>query len=188
MNDHEQFIAWLIEHNACGSGIEFAKTCQSPREVWNTCPRGDWLLWWIAQDIEKGGEIHRRVVLLVCRLWEERMARYVPDGETRPQQAIDAARAWATDPTDENLSAAGYAAWAAGDAGDAGYVAGYVGYVARDVGDVWYVAGYVGDVGAAAWCAGAAAWCAARAAEDRYWTNAVRAEFSFDEIYQGGRP
>ena len=148
MNDHDQFIAWLIEHNACGSGIEFAKTCQSPREVWNTCPRGDWLLWWIAQDIEQGGEIHRRVVHLVCRLWEERLAQYVPDGETRPQQAIDAARAWATDPTDENLSAAR----------DARYAAGYV----------------AGD--------------AAGDAEDRYWTNAVRAEFSFEEIYQGGRP
>jgi hypothetical protein len=64
------------------------------RGMWDTCERGDWLLWFAAHMIGKDGwPTHQQVVLTSCQC--ARLAlRHVTSGETRPLRAIETAEAW----------------------------------------------------------------------------------------------
>ena len=35
----------LAQFNPCQSALDFVVTCKSYKEAWETCPRGDWMLW-----------------------------------------------------------------------------------------------------------------------------------------------
>jgi hypothetical protein len=45
--DAEGFRNWLFEHAACVEAIVWATGKDLP-EIWNTCPRYDWL-WWLLE-------------------------------------------------------------------------------------------------------------------------------------------
>ena len=137
----------LIALNACSDAIEWVGDRDLPT-AWRECERADWLLWICAKQIGKSGWAdHQTVVRMACDC-AERSLRFVPAGEDRPRLAIEAARRWADDPTEENLDAAGAAAWAARAAAWATGAAG----AAR-----------------AAWAARAAAWAAWDAARAAAW-------------------
>ena len=81
------------------------------REMWETCERGDWLLWFAAHMIGKNGwPTHQQVVLASCQC--ARVAiKHVKSGETRPLKAIETAEAWARgEATQEQVRNAGHAA------------------------------------------------------------------------------
>jgi len=44
----DEFRAWLVTHDACEEALDWLdeQPGQSPEAIWETCPRGDWLLWW----------------------------------------------------------------------------------------------------------------------------------------------
>jgi hypothetical protein len=145
--------------NACEDGRVFALTQPSMADVWDNCPRPDWL-WWIA---EKLGQRPDDRTLRLFAIW---CARNTPlsDGrktgdlltDPRSLAALEVAERFADGrATNDELAAARYAARAAARA------------AARDVAwaAAWDVAWYAAwDVAwAAAWdVAGAAALYAAR--------------------------
>ena len=105
--------------------------------------------------------------LLVCDLVEPAM-QYVLDGETRPQEAIRIARAYANgEASIEELGAAADAAWAAADAADAAWAAEDAADAARAAEDAaWAARSAARAAEDAAWAAETAAWAAARDARE----------------------
>ena len=119
----------LTELGACAEAVKWAGR-KTPKKAWETCKRGDWLLW-IADKLNVG----RKLLVLAACACARTALKYVPAGEERPRLAIEAAERWADNPTEKNK----VAAWAA--AGDAGAVA-------------WAAAWAAAAARAAAWTAG----------------------------------
>ena len=83
--------------------------------AWAGCPRGDWLLWFAA----KAGVDRKLLVRAACACARTAL-KFVPDGELRPLQAIEAAESWCRgEATIEEVQAAAYAAYAASHAASA---------------------------------------------------------------------
>ena len=101
----------LNEMGACSEAVKWAGR-KTPKKAWETCKRGDWLLW-IADKLN----VDRKLLVLAACACARTALKYVPAGEERPRLAIEAAERWADNPTEKNK----VAAWAA--AGDAEAVA-----------------------------------------------------------------
>ena len=87
---------------ACLEAVTWAETQESVEGAWESCARGDWLLWFAARV----GVDHHVVRLAACRC-ASRALRYVPEGEDRPRLAIEAAEAYARgESTSSQLAAA----------------------------------------------------------------------------------
>lgn len=133
------FAEHLIEIGACHEARKWAAG-KTAIQVWEECPRADWLIWWAWQDQAFGA--NTLVDLMAATTAGPRMALpFVPKGENRPLAAIKAAERWAANPTEENRRAAARAA-------------------ARAVGAVWAVAGAAEAARAATWAAGHKKLCA----------------------------
>ena len=140
MNEVEEFCR---KHGACEDGEEWASQYETLADVYDNCPRGDWLLWMLrnARMIKKQQAVQCAVDFAerVLPIFEKRST-----DDPRPRAAIDAARAWlanqcvdtaasidaaeaaraADDAADDAASAAAYtAASAAADAVRAAYAA-----------------------------------------------------------------
>lgn len=103
----------LISLGACNEALEWASQYTTAQQIWDNCERADWLLWWAARTEANS---HQQIVLVSCQC-ARRALKYVPEGEDRPRLAIEAAEAWATNPTEEAARAAARAAvWAAAQA------------------------------------------------------------------------
>jgi hypothetical protein len=104
----------LATLDACDEPFTWAAAYPDPRDAWDHCPRGDWLLW-VAVKL---GVDHRLVVLAACDCARTAL-RHVPPGEDRPRLAIETAEAWCRgEVTDREVRAetadyAANAAWAA---------------------------------------------------------------------------
>jgi len=154
----------ILALNPCHIGLVFAESRNFDAvKIWNTCPRGDWMIWLLRQT----QSIDRQTSVKLACLWAEHVlsiyeSKY-PD-DKRPRLAIEAAKAWADNPTDEKLALVKLAAdeaWkarradaAAADAAAAAYAAAYAAYAAY---------------AAAAFAAAAAADVAADVAAERKW-------------------
>ena len=94
----------ILALNPCREGLVFAESCNFDAvKIWNTCPRGDWMIWLLLQT----QSIDRQTsVKLACLCAEHVLSIYeskYPD-DKRPRLAIEAAQAWADNPTDEKLA------------------------------------------------------------------------------------
>jgi hypothetical protein len=102
---------WLREKDACEDGYKWAvpvlkKGMPLSRFV-KKFSRADWLVW----TLDKAGLLtHQQNVLLAC-MYARSVLHLFPDGEERPRLAIEAAEAWAKNPSDT--------AWAAASAASA---------------------------------------------------------------------
>ena len=150
--------------------VDALPTGTTPQQAWDACQRADWMLW-CAEAVGVG-----RVTLTRCACACARtLLQYVPEDESRPLAAIEAAEAWCDGhATEEEVAAAGaaagvaaaaaWAAWAAADADTANAVRGS----ARV--DVWVAANAATNAGGAAggiaWVAAGVAGAAARIAAD----------------------
>jgi immunity protein 5 of polymorphic toxin system len=153
----ETFRRLLKKLGACEEALEWSKD-KDLKTVWETCERGDWLLWLCGYMADKPGWPTRQQLVLAACACAETALKYVPEGELRPKQAIDAARRWANgqctiEEVREAAEAAAEAAWAAAEA--AAEAAAWA--AAR--------AAWAAEAAWAAWAAAEAAWAAARAAE-----------------------
>lgn len=110
--DAAAFSALLKELNACDEDRKWAQG-KSLDEAFRTCHHADWMLWLLNKMSDKPGWLNRQQIVLLTCACVERALRYVPKGEDRPRLAIEAARRWANDPTEDNLEAARSAARAA---------------------------------------------------------------------------
>ena len=94
----------ILDMHPCTEGLTFADQCDFDAvKIWNTCPRGDWMIWLLLQT----QSIDRQTsVKLACLCAEHVLSIYeskYPD-DTHPRLAIEAAKAWADNPTDEKLA------------------------------------------------------------------------------------
>ena len=158
----KQFCAHF---DACSDGAEFAAKFSSMAEVWDACPRTDWLLW-ILDRLEIRDD--KKLRLFAC--WCVRNTK-LADGRTvwdlltdeRSRKAVEVAEAFACgEATQEELDAArdaAYAAWSAAYAEYAAYAAyaAYAEYAAGAAGAAWSAAYAAWSAGAAGDAAGAAA-------------------------------
>lgn len=85
--------------------------------AWAECPRGDWMLWAAAR-----AGVDRRLLVRAAAACARLVLHMVVPGEERPRKAIEAAEAWAEEPTEDRRRAAA-AASAAAAAAEAAYVA-----------------------------------------------------------------
>ena len=103
----------LVKMFACSEAVKWVGR-KSLATAWAKCERADWLLWYAY----KRGVDPRIMTRAACACARTAL-QYVPAGEDRPRLAIEAAEAWADDPTparDAARAATGAAAAAAGAA------------------------------------------------------------------------
>jgi hypothetical protein len=102
------------KHGACADGRQWALTHPSMEAVFDSCERGDWMMWMLR---EHGALDKPTSVKLAC----EFALRALPNYEAKynrkePRTAIKAALRWLENQTEENASASGAAASAAASA------------------------------------------------------------------------
>jgi len=142
-----EFRNLLKKLHACNEARQWADGLDL-KTAWSTCERPDWLLWLTGTMADKERWPTREQVILSACDCAEAALKYVPKNENRPRKAIEAARFWANNPTDENKLEAARAAEASARA-------------------AWEAARE--EAGAAAW---AAAWAAEGAAARAAWAAA----------------
>ena len=165
-------VQFCKETNACADGEDFAAKHKTMAEVWDNCPKVDWLTWILdAIDAPHDEKAMRLFACWCVRNTPLEDGRKVWDllTDDRSRNAVAVAERFAnSEATGSEL----HAAWAAAGAA-AGDAAGVAGAAARDAAgaaarDAAWVAGAA--AGAAAW---AAAWAAARdAARAAAWAAA----------------
>jgi len=115
-NDLEQFLNRLPDGSrACGEARSWARG-RTAAMAWETCPRGDWLLWMAG----KAGVDRVTIVRAACQCARLSL-QFVTPGENRPRIAIETAERWCTGNTSitEVRAAAAAAVYAAGAAAGA---------------------------------------------------------------------
>ena len=173
----------ILALNPCHIGLVFAESCNFDAvKIWNTCPRGDWMIWLLRRTntITKPQSVTVAVMCAehVLDIFEKKYP-----GDKRPRQAIDVAKTWLANPTEENRQAcrSAYAAYAA--YADAAYVAyaaaaadaGVAAAAAADAGDAAAYAAYAGDAAYAyAAYAGDAAYATYRIKERQWQADKIR--------------
>ena len=126
----------LLNLHPCHSGLAFAESCNFDcSKIYETCERGDWLIWLL---LKTNVITKLQAVNLACECAEHVLSIYEKKcpSDKRPRQAIEAAREWSKNPTEENQAkcrtaadaayaydAAAYAAYAAAAAAYAAYAA-----------------------------------------------------------------
>ena len=168
----KQFSELLIELGACGEACYWAAG-KSLATVWQTCRRGDWLLWLLAEQIGKPGwPTHKQLVLAGCDCAETALTR-VPAGEDRPRIAIQTARKWARGKsTLVEVEAAANAAYAAAAAASAAADSAAASAAA-------YAASAAASAAAAAAAAASAAYAAADSAADSAAASAADSAYAY---------
>lgn len=115
------------KYGACSSGRNYALTFETMAQVWDACERPDWLFW----ILEKHAPLEKEQSVRLAVAFAETVIHLVAEGENRPGAAIEAAKAWLANPTEENRAAARAAADAArAAASQADYAAAHVAYAA----------------------------------------------------------
>jgi hypothetical protein len=164
--------------SACREAVAWVGT-KPLEEAWNTCKRGDWMLWLAARL-----EIDKKLLVTAACDCAELSLKFITAGEDRPRQAIEMARKWVRGETSlEEVCKAVYAAANAANAANAAYAA----YAARAV----YAAANAANAANAAYAAARAAYAAYAAARAAYAADAetlkicaekVRAAISYETV------
>ena len=100
------------KYEPCRNGKAFALQYETMSEVWEKCTRPDWLFY----ILEKHAPLEKEQSVRLAIAFAETCLGKVKEGEERPRLAIEAAKAWLENPTEENRAAAyaaDYAAYAA---------------------------------------------------------------------------
>jgi hypothetical protein len=137
----------------CMEAREWLHKQKDWQEAWDTCPRGDWLLWLHSRlnpGMPRGDEWHKVYVRIACEAARSVLGS-VPAGELRPLAAIELAERFAAgdDVSESDLrAAAAGAADAAAAYADAAGGAAYA--AAHAAGGAAYAAGGAASANAAA--------------------------------------
>jgi len=186
----------LIELHACKDAIIFAELYNTPREAWDYCPRGDWMLW-LASKLK----VDERKLFLAKGRCAETVIHLMKD--QRSKDAVQAAIDYGEGRIEKDqLKTAAYAAYSAytaaysaytADTYDAytaaysAYTAAYSAYTAAysaytaDTYDA-YTAAYSAYTAASAYAA--TAYAAAARTKNRLQTANICREILTDEIFE----
>jgi hypothetical protein len=89
----QEFGNLLNELNACDTAKDWA-IGKSFAEVWNTCDRGDWLLWLASQMIGKEGWFDHNQIVLAAIECAESCLKYIAKDKSQPKECLDIVRLW----------------------------------------------------------------------------------------------
>jgi len=92
----------------CRAAAEWLETQPDVVTSWNTCHRGDWMMWLLIK-LPVAKEVSVTLALRLARS----VLHHMPAGEDHPRLAIEAAEKWLAEPTDDTRTAARAAARAA---------------------------------------------------------------------------
>ena len=96
---------YLQKHNACREGAAYARTQKSLAEVWDNCPKLEWLFWMLAKQPNKPEK-----ELRLFAVWCARQVQHLMK-DKRSLDALDVAERFALGKASvEELRAAGAAA------------------------------------------------------------------------------
>ena len=102
---NSEYVTYLREQQACAAGIAFAEQHGGDAAaIWDALERLDWLLW----QAGRCPEVTQAQLVHCAADCAETVAHLNTD--PRVMAAINAARAWADNPTEENRQAAAWAA------------------------------------------------------------------------------
>ena len=120
-----QFAEYLKSINACDPACKWQEG-KDLETVWNTCERGDWMIWLLVNSENEVTDRELRLIAVKCARQVQHLMK-----DERSINALDVAERFANgEATQEELNAAGDAARAAGDAARA--AAGDAARAARD--------------------------------------------------------
>ena len=104
----------LQKLGACEDAIEWVGD-RTPTQTWRDCKRGDWMMWILAKHVDqKGWATRDELTLLACDFAVRAVKKYWTDkSDTRPMDAIIAARRCVMARTNENIESASSASRAA---------------------------------------------------------------------------
>jgi len=155
----KKHINYLKKLGACFEAVGWAEQFDSPQEAWDSCERGDWMLWLLGKQSGKPGTKSRKKLVLTACKCARLSLKYVSKGEKRPLKAIQIAEKYAKGiegiTLQDVMNAAAYAA-AAYAAAYATYAAAYAAYAADDDAAAAYAAAAADADDAAAYAADAA--------------------------------
>uniref|UniRef100_A0A6M3KQE0 Uncharacterized protein n=1 Tax=viral metagenome TaxID=1070528 RepID=A0A6M3KQE0_9ZZZZ len=127
--NNKQLLTELKKLSACEEAVKWVDGFDL-KTAWDECERADWMLWYMCM-VELATKRERIHIICDCAATA---LKYVPKGEDRPREAIEAARRYADEPTEENLrllrAAAEVAVWVAW-AAEAAEVAVWVAWAAE---------------------------------------------------------
>jgi hypothetical protein len=171
----------IRDFHPCSDAAAYAAKHADPAEAWESCERGDWLLWLAA----RAGVDRRDLVRASCAV-ARRALQHVPEGESRPRIAIETAEAWVRREVTiaavrDAAAAADDAAAAAADVRDDAAAATYASAAAAASADA--AAAYASAAAYAAADASAAAYAAADAAADASAAAYAAADAAVDAAY-----
>lgn len=89
------FVDKLKKLGACKEAIEFAQGFTNLKKSWDSCERGDWMLWLLGKLSGKPESQSRRKLVLTACQCARLSLKYVPKKEKRPLKAIQTAESWA---------------------------------------------------------------------------------------------
>ena len=134
------WIDKLIRLQACSNAVDWCRTYDSLDGAWQSCTRGDWMLWLLGRLSGKpGSKARKQLVLTTCECARLALS-HVKTGEDRPLKAIETTERWAIGKaTIQEVRAAADVAYA-----DAAYAA--TAYAAADVAATYATAADTADV------------------------------------------
>ena len=116
--------ALLETLGACDEAVRWAATQPSHNRAWETCERGDWMLWIAGRLVSN--ETERKAVVMAACACARLSLKHVPSGEDRPRIAIETAESWCRgEATIDQVRKARDAAYAYATAAAAAYAAAY---------------------------------------------------------------
>jgi len=88
------FLKPISELSPCPDALAWAEQYDTLAEVWAQCGRGDWMLWYLGKLAgPPESDSRKKLVLAACQC-ARLVLPCVPEGEPRPQRAIEVAEAW----------------------------------------------------------------------------------------------
>jgi len=103
MNQND--LELLRSLSPCEEGFKFAKGCESLHDVFETCERGDWLMW-LLRRTKKIEKKHFVMIAIACaERCLDRFEKKYPNDD-RPRKAIESAKKWVKKSTKRNAAAA----------------------------------------------------------------------------------
>ena len=150
----------LEKLNPCKDAYEWAISQPSAATAWQSCRRGDWMLWLLGKQCRTAAQ-RRKLVLAACACARLSLP-HVRSGEPRPLRAIETAEDWANRKSGVTLemvkaasaeyaaadSAASAAAYAASAAAYEASAASAAAYAAADAADAAEYAAYAAEYAA----------------------------------------
>lgn len=149
------FAKWLRDQGACRDGYA-AHRHQTEQEFWDSCQRGDWMLWVAARKYGEAGWPDHIGFVRIAAACARGALQYAGPLTDASRAAIEAAEAFASNPCEE-AQAAAQAAWTAAQAARA---AAQASQAAQAAWSAAWAALAAAEAAQAAWAAAQAAWAA----------------------------